>query len=239
MQFLHSSRKLIFVLILSLLLNQCGPSMRELYDQAQHGNNAAKFEYARRLMSESDKNEIASRQEAFTLFEQCALCGNANAALALGICYEYGKVVPVNEERAIHYYKQAGMKGKMKAYLAIIKLAKKRSDHKLVTECLGKLADFRIIEYQIRYAIALSEGNGCQIDLLKATDYWRYAALAGSSEAMLMMGINYLEGNGVRRNETLAKSWCKMSARLKLDLADKMLDYIEKSHNESSDPNEL
>ena len=55
-------------------------------------------------------------------------------------------------------------------------------------------------------------GTGTQRDASEAMEWWRKAAAAGSTMAMLNIGAAYLRGAGVPKNLAKAKAWFEKAA---------------------------
>ncbi|KAM4554880.1 death ligand signal enhancer isoform 2-T2 [Odontesthes bonariensis] len=164
---------------------------------------------------ESAKSE--NYEEAFTCFLVAAQHGYNKAQFNVGVCYEKGRGVGKDKEKALYYYRQAADTGHKQAQYRYAKLLLttrgRQSAEELdtVIGLLGKAASAGLTEAQICLASVYSRDpvrNGC-----KSVQYLKMAAESGDDSALLFLGQCYESGFGVQQNLKTAVKFYKRAAQ--------------------------
>ena len=136
---------------------------------------------------EAQDNKIKDSLESMKacLLEKQANAGNTDAMHELGQCYQDGRGVNKNLEKAFRWFKQADDAGNSWGSFAIYDLG---------------------INYQGGY-------YGVGKNLEKAADMFWEAAYRGSSRAMYQLGVCYRDGKGVDQNDEKAASLFQQAAK--------------------------
>jgi hypothetical protein len=71
---------------------------------------------ARALTFKEGKGVVRDTARAAQLFIQAAELGNADAQNEAGNCYQFGKGVPANDEKAFYYFEQSCSQTKSKRF---------------------------------------------------------------------------------------------------------------------------
>ena len=137
--------------------------------------------------------------------------GDVTAQYKLGTAYEYGSCVPIDNEKAVFWYRKAAEQGNSSAQY-----------------CLGRMFDYGCgvpedkQEAAIWYRKAAEQGDGnAQNDLgvmyltgegvpedkTQATFWFRKAAEQGIATAQNNLGVRYLNGDGIPVDKAQAAFW--------------------------------
>lgn len=140
--------------------------------------------------------------------------GDIDAQVGLGKCYENGVGVEMDKRKAFELYQKAVKLGNSWAYKCLgvcyqigagtTKDLEKAVEHFEIAEQLGQSV-LDLANLQEELACNFGQGiNGQQIDYTKAYVLYRKAAERGHSNAQYNMGICYLQGFGVQRDQDMA-----------------------------------
>lgn len=106
-------------------------------------------------------------EEAIKYFENAMNLGYIKAGFNLGLCYEQGKGVALNTEKAISLYKDAASKGDLNAKLFysyhILKKALLKEDYSEILDSARFLIELTYIDYpnpEVYYYLGLLYENG-------------------------------------------------------------------------------
>ena len=142
--------------------------------------------------------------------------GDVTAQYKLGTAYEYGSCVPIDNEKAVFWYRKAAEQGNSSAQY-----------------CLGRMFDYGCgvpedkQEAAIWYRKAAEQGDGnAQNDLgvmyltgegvpedkTQATFWFRKAAEQGIATAQNNLGVRYLNGDGIPVDKAQAAFWFRKAA---------------------------
>ncbi|XP_026187101.1 death ligand signal enhancer isoform X2 [Mastacembelus armatus] len=155
--------------------------------------------------------ESAKREkyvEAFTCFLAAAQQGYNKAQFNTGVCYERGRGVSKDKDKALYYYRQAAAGGHRQAQYRYAKLLLTSRGHQSLEELntaidlLEQAAAAGLTKAQLCLASVYSQelvrdGN-------KSVQYLKMAAESGDDTALLFLGQCYESGFGVQQNLTTA-----------------------------------
>ncbi|KAF7668019.1 hypothetical protein LDENG_00036980 [Lucifuga dentata] len=152
------------------------------------------------LESAKSENYVA----AFTCFLSAAQHGYSKAQFNTGVCYETGRGVGKDKEKALYYYWQAAVRGHRLAQYRYAKLLLTSRGHQSAEELdtaislLQQAADAGLTEAQVCLASVYSQEP--VRDRCKSVHYLKMAAERGDSTALLFLGQCYESGFGVEEN---------------------------------------
>ena len=135
----------------------------------------------------------------------------------LGDCYRYGKLLPKNEEGALHWYREARAEDVSSAYLSIGDIY---HDNKCYDEAIeeyntGIEKGNNYGYYSLYKVYSNPEYPGYNLD--EALYYLEKGVQKGSPSSMIQLAKMYLEGKGVVQDYTMAKELLEQ-AKAKEDL---------------------
>lgn len=155
-------------------------------------------------------------EEAFTCFLAAAQLGYSKAQFNTGVCYEKGRGVGRDLEKAMHYYGQAAANGHVQAQYRYAKLLLttrgQQSEDELNTavKLLEEAAATGLTKAQVCLASVFSQEP--QKDGNKSVQYLKMAAESGDNTALLFLGQCYEKGLGVPPNLTKAIEYYTQAA---------------------------
>jgi FOG: TPR repeat, SEL1 subfamily len=113
------------------------------------------------------------------LFERAYKMGSKVGAYQLGVVYEQGLGVPIDNQRAFNFYQEAAIGG--------------------INQAMNNLASMN--------------ARGAIKAKWSPVEMYKKAAEAGSSTAEYNLGMLYLEGDQVQKNEKLAVEWLRKASQ--------------------------
>jgi TPR repeat protein len=149
---------------------------------------------------------------AIEFFEQAATKGNAEAMYFLGLLYEEGKGVAVDQTKAAEWFRSAAEKGHADAMNHYALLLEKTNAAEAV-QWHRKSAESGDLHGMNNLADAYYRGAGVQKDLQQAAAWYRKAAGKGHSGAMLTYGYMLSHGEGMPQDVAAAFSMYLAAAR--------------------------
>ncbi|XP_042349901.1 death ligand signal enhancer isoform X2 [Plectropomus leopardus] len=155
-------------------------------------------------------------EEAFTCFAAAAKQGYSKAQFNLGVCYEKGRGVNKDKEKALYYYWQAAVGGHKQAQYRYAKLLLTSRAHQSVEELntaislLEQAAAAGLTKAQVCLASVFSQEP--VRDGSKSVQYLRMAAERGDDTALLFLGQCFESGFGVQQNLRTAIEYYKRAA---------------------------
>ncbi|MDA8113705.1 MAG: tetratricopeptide repeat protein [Acidithiobacillus sp.] len=126
--------------------------------------------------------------EAVYWTRKAALQGDGQSAFVMGGAYYYGNGVPVNDRKAVHWYRKAAA-----------------LDYAGAGRMLAR-AEFRLGK------ACHAAGRGNQQEEAKAAYWYRRAALHGNAQAENRLGYAYFSGQGVPQSDEQAVYWYRKAA---------------------------
>lgn len=191
----------------------------EHYRQAEfYLEKAASQQYAlaaytlAKLLDERDQKHPL---RAFEWFMIAAKQGHIEACYYVGLYYQNGKGVTQNIEEAIHWYEKAAVNNDRDAlyHLAMILVRLEDKDWETIHRLLQKAAKQDHPNAQYNLAVMYQKGDGVQIDMNRAIQWYEKAAESGIPNAQYNLGMIYFEGKFVEKDEAKAKSLWKDAAK--------------------------
>ncbi|KAM6953319.1 death ligand signal enhancer [Aplochiton taeniatus] len=156
-------------------------------------------------------------QAAFSCFLASAQRGYAKAQFNTGVCYERGRGVARDRDKALRFYSQAAAGGHTQAQYRCAKLLLgTRGQHSTqdLDEAIGLLeraAQAGLAEAQVYLATVFSQEP--VRDGRKSVHYLQMAAESKNSNALLFLGQCYESGFGVQQNFNKALRFYKQAAQ--------------------------
>ncbi len=206
----------------SLMFASCQQGWNDMVKSAQAGDLAQQYRLGYKLLARGEKGD-ANRQAALQWFMLGAANDYAPSQVAVAACYQFGLAGESDLDKAEYWYEKAARQGNENAYRGLLSLALIHDDMKSAAPWLEKLALKGDVSSQMAYASMLAEGQGVKPNPRKSVDFWRYAAMAGDKDALLMMGMCYSQGWGVPVNKTLSNAWLRMAKDAGSGAAKKLL----------------
>lgn len=164
---------------------------------------------------ENAKNE--NYKDAFICFLSAAQQGYSKAQFNTGVCYEKGRGVSKDKEKALHYYKQAAVGGHKHAQYRYAKLLLTTRGQQSLEELntaidlLEQAAAAGLTKAQICLASVYSQDPVRYGS--KSIHYLKMAAASGDHTALLFLGQCYESGLGVQKNLKQAFDFYKQAAQ--------------------------
>uniref|UniRef100_UPI0037E80282 death ligand signal enhancer n=1 Tax=Semicossyphus pulcher TaxID=241346 RepID=UPI0037E80282 len=156
-------------------------------------------------------------EEAFICFVAAARHGYSKAQFNTGVCYEKGRGVTKNKEKALYYYQLAAAGGHRQAQYRCAKLLLTSRGHQSVDELnqainlLEQAAAAGLTKAQVCLASAYCREP--VRDGSKSVQYLKMAAESGDDTALLFLGQCFESGFGVQQNLRTAITYYKRAAR--------------------------
>lgn len=156
-------------------------------------------------------------EEAFICFLAAARQGYSKAQFNTGVCYEKGRGVTKDKEKALYYYQQAAAGGHRQAQYRYAKLLLTSRGQQSLEELnrainlLEQAASAGITEALVRLASVYSQGP--VRDESKSVQCLKMAAESGDSRALLFLGQCFECGFGVQQNLSTAIEYYKRAAQ--------------------------
>ncbi|XP_008418448.1 death ligand signal enhancer isoform X1 [Poecilia reticulata] len=164
---------------------------------------------------ESAKRE--NYEEAFCCFLASAQHGYSKAQFNTGVCYEKGRGVSKDKEKALHYYKLAAISGHKQAQYRYAKLLLASRGHQSTEEVnaaiklLEEAATAGLTKAQICLASFYSQHPAKNVR--KSIQYLKMAAESGDNSALFLLGQCYESGIEVQQNLKMAVEFYKRAAK--------------------------
>lgn len=164
---------------------------------------------------ESAKRE--NYEQAFTCFLAAAQQRYNKAQFNVGVCYEKGRGVNKDKEKALFYYGQAAVGGHTQAQYRYAKLLLTSREHQSLEQL-----DTAIDLLKEAAAAGLTKAQVCLASVYcqepvrdgsKSVHYLKMAAESGDDTALLFLGQCYESGFGVKQNLSTAVEFYIQAAR--------------------------
>lgn len=174
-------------------------------------------------------------EEAFCCFLAAAQHGYNKAQFNTGVCYEKGRGVGQDREKALHYYKLAALSGHKQAQYRYAKLLLtsrgQQSTEELNTaiRLLEEAATAGLTKAQICLASFYSQDP--VKNERRSVQYLKMAAESGDNSALFLLGQCYESGFGVQQNLKTAVEFYKRAAQAGNKQAKSLLTPSDRSYN--------
>uniref|UniRef100_A0A3B3UPV2 Death ligand signal enhancer-like n=1 Tax=Poecilia latipinna TaxID=48699 RepID=A0A3B3UPV2_9TELE len=183
---------------------------------------------------ESAKRE--NYEEAFCCFLASAQHGYNKAQFNTGVCYEKGRGVRKDKEKALHYYKLAAISGHKQAQYRYAKLLLANRGHQSTEEVdtaiklLEEAATAGLTKAQICLASFYSQHPAKNVH--KSIQYLKMAAESGDNSALFLLGQCYESGIEVQQNLKMAVEFYKRAAQAGNKQAKRLLTPPDNSYGD-------
>lgn len=164
-------------------------------------------------------------QKAVEWYRTMAEEGNIHAMNALGLCYQFGAVVPQNTDTAKEYYLKAAMGGHPAAQNTIGSFYGIEKDYEKALQWYYKAAEVGDANALCNIGIYHLFGYGIEKDEKTAVEWFMKAAVKGQAVARYNLAYCYLSGLGVTQNFKAAEQWFLKAAEQGMSLAEYMVGY--------------
>lgn len=185
----------------------------------------------------------------YSLCGKAAQQGNSTAQYELGICYEEGKGIPKNIDKAIEWYTKAAEKGLALAQYQLghcfrfgqgvkINRAKAREWYTKAAEQGNEMAQVELGDFYYEIASSYPTINTlAALDYIKAANYyekafeqgWVWSGFEKAEDSWYKVGCCFESGNGVEKNLIKAMKWYSMSAKSGNINAQQAIDRLKQS----------
>ena len=144
-----------------------------------------------------------------------AKVGDVDAQYEVGLAYETGKSVPVDEAEAARWFRQAALQGNVEAQYHLARLVSRgakglKQDYPTALKLYQDAAAKGHAPAMDALGQAYQQGRGTGVDLARAAEWYQKAADLKLADAQNNLGMLYLEGKGVSRD--LAKAFALFEA---------------------------
>lgn len=194
-----------------------GAMVRWLKAAATQGHTAAAFDLG--ACYKLGSGVAVDHAEGARWLRQAAEGGHAKAQHQLGVAHYTGSGVAKDLERAVYWVRRAADQGHPPALTDLKVLAQRGQDTPVPAEPGARFAWLRsrapqgVARLKQALAVCYADGVGTTRDDAAALRWFRDAAEAGSTEAMLDLGVRYLTGEGgVGQDEAAGKRWLRKAA---------------------------
>ena len=146
-----------------------------------------------------------------------AKVGDVDAQYQVGLAYETGKNMAVDEAEAARWYRQAALQGNVEAQYHLARLVSRgtkglKQDYPTALKLYQDAAAKGFAPAMDALGQAYQQGRGTEVDLTKAAEWYQKAADQKLADAQNNLGMLYLEGKGVARDLNKAFSLFQAAA---------------------------
>ena len=161
-------------------------------------------------------NSQKDSHKAFSLFQEAARMGDAEAQCCMGCCYRNGYGTVVDYQKARLWYEKSANNGCIRAIRHIARtyeegLGVSQSYEKAV-EWYTKAAEQGDARAQFNLGLCYKKGQGVPQSYEKAVEWYTKAAEQGDATAQCNLGFCYEEGQGVSQSYQKAVEWYTKAA---------------------------
>jgi len=134
-----------------------------------------------------------------------AKVGDVDAQYQVGLAYETGANVTVDEAEAARWFRQAALQGNVEAQYHLARLVSRgtkglKQDYPTALKLYQDAAAKGYAPAMDALGQAYQQGRGTEVDLTKAAEWYQKAADQKLADAQNNLGMLYLEGKGVARD---------------------------------------
>lgn len=146
-----------------------------------------------------------------------AKVGDVDAQYQVGLAYETGQNVAVDEAEAARWFRQAALQGNVEAQYHLARLVSRgtkglKQDYPTALKLYQDAAGKGYAPAMDALGQAYQQGRGTEVDLTKAAEWYQKAADQKLADAQNNLGMLYLEGKGVARDLNRAFSLFQAAA---------------------------
>ncbi len=209
----RACRRWLFVPCLVLSLLGSPPA------QAQGRDGDPPAELGAQLLQFFDALSAYVRKDydrAFPLFLRLARLGMAEAQFYVGVMYDFGYGVAIDDREAARWYRRAAEQGNATAQFNLgVMYANGEGVPQDYAEALRwyRLAAAQgHAEAQFNLGVMYANGEGVPQDYAEALRWYRLAAAEGLAEAQFNLGVMYANGEGLPQDYAEALRWYRLAA---------------------------
>jgi serine/threonine protein kinase len=180
-----------------------------------------------------DKKEYV---EAVQFLKKAADLNHADAQNKLGVCYEKGRGVEMNIEKALEWYRKAAEQGNAYAQCNLafcyangngVEKDDEQAEqwYKKAVPIFKEAAEQGDADAQVWLGWCYEYGHGIDKDCEEAVKWYRKAAEQGNDRAQNNLGVCYKNGTGVEKNPEKAVYWYRKAAEQGYDRAQNSLGW--------------
>ena len=155
-------------------------------------------------------------QRALEILTPLAEDGNSDAQITLGIMYDYGYGVPVDQQEAVKWYIKAAKQGiPVVQHDVGVKYFQGQGvaqDYEQAAYWWEQSASAGLADSQFNLGLMYYRGHGIVQDYVKASELFFAAAKQGHGNAQYSLAVMYAFGQGVEKDYTRALTWFRKSA---------------------------
>jgi len=146
-----------------------------------------------------------------------AKVGDVDAQFEVGVAYETGKNMAIDEAEAARWFRQAALQGNVEAQYHLARLVSRgakglKQDFPTALKLYQDAAGKGYAPAMDALGQAYQQGRGTEVDLTKAAEWYQKAADQKLPDAQNNLGMLYLEGKGVARDLNKAFGLFKAAA---------------------------
>ena len=142
--------------------------------------------------------------------------GDVTAQYKLGTAYEYGSCVPIDNEKAVFWYRKAAEQGNSSAQYSLGRMfdygCGVPEDKQEAAIWYRKAAEQGDGNAQNDLGVMYLTGEGVPEDKTQAAFWFRKAAEQGIATAQNNLGVRYLNGDGIPEDKAQAAFWFRKAA---------------------------
>ena len=142
--------------------------------------------------------------------------GDVTAQYKLGTAYEYGSCVPIDNEKAVFWYRKAAEQGNSSAQYSLGRMfdygCGVPEDKQEAAIWYRKAAEQGDGDAQNDLGVMYLTGEGVPEDKTQAAFWFRKAAEQGIATAQNNLGVRYLNGDGIPEDKAQAAFWFRKAA---------------------------
>ena len=163
--------------------------------------------------------------------------GDVTAQYKLGTAYEDGSCVPIDNEKAVFWYRKAAEQGNSSAQYSLGRMfdygCGVPEDKQEAAIWYRKAAEQGDGDAQNDLGVMYLTGEGVPEDKTQAAFWFRKAAEQGLAAAQFNLGVRCFKGDGVPEDKSEAVSWFQKAAEQGLEEAQINLDLILQDKQET------
>lgn len=172
-----------------------------------------------KVLCEGEKegdNSQKDSHKAFSLFQEAARMGDAEAQCCMGCCYRNGYGTVVDYQKARLWYDKSSNNGCIRAMRHIARTYEEGlgvpQSYEKAAEWYLKAAEQNDAEAQFHLGALYEDGQGVPLNHEKSVEWYTKAADQGHESAQFSLGFCYSSGKGVPQNYEKAVEWYKKAA---------------------------
>jgi TPR repeat protein len=169
------------------------------------------------LASSQDARTSSCDSTDLAVLRSCAEQGDAESQFRLGVAYQNGRGVPVDDTESVRWYRLAAEQGLAKAQnnLGLMyaqTVGTYPRDDEAAARWFRLAAEQGDQNAQTNLGGMYTDGRGVPRDDAEAARWYRLAAEQGNGRAQLRLGLMYANGEGVTEDDIVGYMWLSLGA---------------------------